>query len=86
MGYCWSGLGWGAWGGLGMAGAILSIVLFAGMLALLGLGAVWIARQLGRPATLPATTEDALGVARRRLASGEITIDQFEEIRHRLQR
>jgi uncharacterized membrane protein len=86
MGFCWNGLGWGISGGLGMVGLILSVVSFAGMFALLGLGALWVVRQFGRPGTLSTATEDSLGIARRRLAAGEITIDQFEEIRHRLQR
>ena len=84
MGWCWNGFGWGGWGGLGGVGPILSLVFFAGVLALLGLGTVWLVRQIRQP-TASRAGSDPLDIARRRLAAGEITIAEFEEIRDRLQ-
>jgi len=88
MGFCegfnWGG--WGTWGGLGIVGLILNLVLFVGLLAILGLGITWLIRQLGRRPAVPETGVDPLGIAQRRLAAGEITIAEFEEGRDRLQR
>lgn len=93
MGFCCSGLGWGtgmpwggAWGGLGILGPIFGLVLSAGLLGVLGLGTVWLVRQLGHQPTAPSERGDPLEIARRRLAAGEITLAEFEEIRGRLQR
>jgi uncharacterized membrane protein len=71
MGICHGLFGWGGWTGLGGSwlGLILNTVLFASVLTLLGLAGVG---------------ADPLEIARRRLAAGEITIPEFEEIRDRL--
>jgi hypothetical protein len=53
MGFCWNGFGWGAWGGLGIIGLIAKLVYFAGLLAVLGLGTVWLVRQLSRRPMAP---------------------------------
>jgi uncharacterized membrane protein len=82
MGFCCNGFGWGGTGG----GLILNLVFFVGMLAVLGVGTVWLVRQLGRRPLAPAAGVDSLEIARRRLAAGEITAAEFEEIRDRLQR
>lgn len=91
MGFHCSGFGWegwmpwgGAWGSMGMVGLILNLMVFVGMLALLGLGIAWLVRQLSRRAVASQAAVDPLEIARRRLASGEITIVEFEEIRDRL--
>jgi putative membrane protein len=87
MGSCCGGLGWGGWGGMGVIGPILSLVVFAGVLAVLGLGTVWVVRKLGQGgATMTGSRpmDEALDIARRRLAAGEITAEEFEEIRDRL--
>lgn len=84
MGWCWNGLSWGGWGSMGGIGMILNLVFFVGVLAVLGLGTVWLGRQIRRPAASRAGS-DPLEIARRRLAAGEITIAEFEEIRDRLQ-
>jgi uncharacterized membrane protein len=85
MGFCCDGFGWGGWMGMGggWISLILNVVMFAGVLALLALAVVWFARQFRR--TTPAeTAPDPLEIARRRLAAGEITVPEFEEIRNQL--
>ncbi len=85
MGFCCGGFGWGgwgAWGGLGTAGLILNLVFFVGVL---GLGTAWLVRRLGRRPLVPAVGVEPLEIARRRLAAGEITVAEFEEIRDWLQ-
>ncbi len=83
MGFCGNGFGWGAWGGLGTIGLVLNLILFAALLIVLGLGTAWLVRQVVRkPAGLGGP--DPLEIARRRLAAGEITLADFEEIRDRL--
>lgn len=89
MGFCCNGFGWGGWGtwgGLGIVGLLLNLVLFGGVLAVLGLGSAWLVRNLSRRPTAPEVGVDPLEIGRRRLAAGEITIAEFEEIRDRLQR
>ena len=86
MGWCCGGLGWGGWGaggGLGTIGLVLNLIFFVGLLIVLGLGIAWLARQMGRRAAGPGGP-DPLEIARRRLAAGEITLAEFEEIRDRL--
>jgi uncharacterized membrane protein len=65
---------------------VLGMVLFVGVLALLALAVVWFARQFRRTTPTTETTSDPnpLEIARRRLAAGEITVPEFEEIRDRL--
>jgi len=82
MGWYCRGFGWG---GLGMAGVILNVAFSVGLLVVLGLGIFWLVRQLSRQPTAPQGTADPLEIARRRLAAGEITIAEFDEIRTRLQ-
>jgi uncharacterized membrane protein len=72
---------------MGLIGSILGLAVFIGVLGLLGLGIVWAIRQLaqGGAAMRPAQSAgEALDIARRRLAAGEITTEEFEEIRERL--
>jgi len=88
MGGCCSSFGWGGWGawsGLGTVGLILNLVFFVGLLAVLGVGTVWLVRQIRRQPLGPVDRPDPLDIARRRLAAGEITAAEFEEIRERLQ-
>ena len=82
MGFC--RFGWGHWGGMGIIGPILGLVIFAGFLVLLAFGIRWLVRQ-SAPRTNAAVSTDALDIARRRLAAGEITVAEFEEIRTRIQ-
>jgi uncharacterized membrane protein len=87
MGFCHNLFGWGGWMGMGGGwfGLILNVALFASVLALLGLAGVWFTRQLRRATPPTETGPDPLEIARRRLAAGEITVPEFEEIRNRLQ-
>jgi len=87
MGARYSGFGWGGlgtWGGLGIIGLILNLVFFAGFLTVLGVGTVWVMRQVRRRPSDPAGRPDPLDIVRQRLAAGEITATEFEEIRERL--
>lgn len=85
-GWWTGGWGWGPWGNtLGIIGLILNLVLFLGFLALLGVGIAWLVRRLGHATPVGHSGPDPLEIARRRLAAGEITLAEFEEIRSRLQ-
>jgi uncharacterized membrane protein len=86
MGFCHNLFGWGGWMGMGggWIGLLLNVALFAGVLVLLGLAATWLARQFRRATPTGTAGSDPLEIARRRLAAGEITIPEFEEIRNRL--
>ena len=84
MGGCCSGFGWVAWGGLGTIGLILNLVLFVGLLVMLGIGSVWLVRQVRHRSSAPADRPAPLGIAQQRLAAGDITVEEFEEIRDRL--
>jgi len=75
----------GGWSGLGTIGLILNALFFVGLLAVLGIGSVWVIRRLGHGSADPTAGTDPLEIARRRLAAGEITLAEFEEIRNRLQ-
>lgn len=83
MRWCGNSLGWGGWGSMGSTGLILNLVFFVGALVVLGLGSVWLVRQFRQPATSRAES-GPLEITRRRLAAGEISITEFEEIRDRL--
>lgn len=86
MGFCHNVFGWGGWMGMGggWLGMILNVALLAGVLALLGLATVWFARQFRHTKPAAETLPDPLEIAQRRLAAGEITVSEFEEIRSRL--
>lgn len=85
FGWCGHGLAWGSWAGLGILGPILSLVFTVGILAALGLAIAWLVRQVaGRQR--PVSGTDPLELAQRRLAAGEITVAEYEEIRTRLAR
>ncbi len=80
----WGWGGWGPWGNaLGILGLILNLLLFLGFLVLLGMGIAWLVRRLTASAT-PGVGADPLDIARRRLAAGEISVAEFEEIQNRL--
>ena len=82
MGFC--RFGWGHGGGMGIIGPILGLLFFIALLVLLAFGIRWLVRHSSTRASTGASTE-ALDVAKRRLAAGEISIQEFEDIRSRLQ-
>ena len=86
MGFCCRDFGWGGWMGWGggWIGLLLNVALFVGVLVLLGLAAAWIARQVRRTKVTTDRASDPLEIARRRLAAGEITVAEFEDIQNRL--
>ena len=90
MGFCCGGWGWSGWGGMGMIGpTIIGLVLLAGVVAVLGLGAIWV---IGRASRGPEATdtrrrgEDPVDIARQRLAAGELTKEEFDKLRDQLRR
>jgi uncharacterized membrane protein len=67
----------------------LGLTLFVGVVVLLAVGAVWLARRsqlhlapVGGPRSGPS---EPMETARQRLAAGEITPAEFEELRERLE-
>lgn len=79
MGYGWGGYGFGWWG------IVMGIAMLLFWLLIIG-GAVWLVISLfrqGRTAVLgPGPTDHALDILRERYARGEITREQFEQMRH----
>lgn len=79
------GMGWGV---MGVVAVILGLLFFLGLLILLGLVIVQVVRQSrckDAETGSPIAEEDPLEMARRRLATGEITVEEFEKIRDRLE-
>jgi uncharacterized membrane protein len=73
---------------MGLVGPIIGLALFVSVLAVVGLGVLLVIRRAAqdKPAvTSSRTGAEPLDIARRRLAAGEITTEEFEEIRDRLQ-
>ena len=86
MGFGCDGIGFGhvmGWGG-GMLGWIVPLLFLGLLLIALVIGIVWLVRQLSRKSSSGAPTETPLEASRRRLALGEITLDEFDEIARRL--
>jgi uncharacterized membrane protein len=70
---------------MGAIGAILSTVFWVAALAVLAVAAVWLVRRLGRQSQQASVAGEApLEAAAGRLAVGEITLGEFDEIAHRL--
>jgi uncharacterized membrane protein len=89
MGFFCHGLGlgmrWGHWGG-GMLGWIVPLLFWGVLLLGLVIAIYWLARYLRRASPSTASAQTPLDAARQRLALGEITVEQFDEIRERLER
>lgn len=75
MWYWGSGYGWGMW----LFGALMMLVFWGGLFGLI----LYIANRFGR--ATPASPDSALEALKRRLASGEITTEEFEQVRKVLQ-
>lgn len=66
--------GWG-WGGM-IVGGILMLLFWAAIIALI----VWVVRTLSRPSGA-SSTSTPLDIAKVRYARGEITKEQFEQLK-----
>jgi uncharacterized membrane protein len=82
--------GWGIGGGaLGVLGSLLGLLLVVALLAILVLAAVWLARQTrvksGATVSGVDVTSTPLELARRRLAAGELSVEEYHRIRKELQ-
>ncbi len=97
MGFGGSGMGPGMMGGFGMhgyggqfgfgfnpVGAILSLVFWALIIGGIALLVVWFARNAGRASLTTGTGETPLDILKARYARGEISKQQYEEMRHDL--
>ena len=84
MGFGRCGMGWGGWGASGIISLLAGAVLWVGLLAVLVAGLIWLARRLGHQRREGSTGETPLSAARRRLAEGEISVGEFDEIVGRL--
>ena len=84
MGFPFCRTGWGGLGGPGIVGVILNVVFFVALVCVAGLCAEWLVRQLRGRREASASVGDPLELARHRLAAGEITAAEFDEIRERL--
>lgn len=74
---------WGYHDGMGwwmLFGGFWSLALLAAIVGLV----VWAVSRAG--AAQPTAREDPLEIAKRRLAHGEITVEQFEEIKRTIER
>ena len=78
------GIGGGGWSLFGMLPGLL---IFFGLLIVIALSLVWLIRR-GRLTRDTAQSSDIrfdpMSIAQRRLAAGEITTAEFEEIRERI--
>lgn len=86
------GYGYDMMGGYGWLGSLLMFLFGALVIAGIVLLVVWVVRSsahgpaAGSSTPSPGATghDEAVAIARRRLAGGEITKDQFDEIMHAL--
>ncbi len=84
---CMSGMmqGGGMMGTMVLWG-LLALVLLIGLITAVVLGIIWLARRASESTGLSTkSTETPLEILKRRLAQGEITLEQFETMKHQLQ-
>jgi len=67
-----------------MLGWIVPLLFWGVLLVGLVIGILWLVRLLRRAPSATTSTETPLDAARRRLALGEITVGEFDEITQRL--
>ena len=72
------------WPGTGVVGGILGVIGMLLFWALIILGIVWLVKAVSRSGSHPVEHESALDIARKRYARGEITKEQFEQIKRDL--
>jgi uncharacterized membrane protein len=75
----------GGWTGVGWLGPLFGLSLFVGLIGLLVIGTVWLVRRTTQQPIMTQAGQNPVEIARRRLAAGEITPDEFEDLRQRLQ-
>ncbi len=89
MGWGCSEFGYGSgWGNMHGFGGFPWFLVFGLLLVVLVYGIFLLARRKAHPAghyNQAGSQTYALSIAQRRLAEGEITLDEFEEIRDRIQ-
>jgi uncharacterized membrane protein len=74
----------GGWTGVGWLGPLFGLSLFVGLIGLLVIGTVWLVRRTTQQPIMTQAGQNPVEIARRRLAAGEITPDEFEDLRQRL--
>jgi len=74
--------GFGGFGGWWLFGMLFWVAVIVGVVALV----VWAVRSAGRGASAAAPGGDALAVLKLRYARGEITREQFEQMRKDIDR
>ena len=84
----WGGCcsGWlGGYGGLGLVGSILSLVLSAALIIGIVIFLIWAVRRLGRGSSsispLGDSSQSPLDILKVRYASGEITQQEYQDMR-----
>jgi putative membrane protein len=90
MGRAGTGHMWG--GGMGMLGPLLGLLFFLGFLALLVVATIWLVRRTRRASVgvsaggeiTPGGTTPALDLIQNRLAAGEISIEEYRQLRDEL--
>ena len=84
MGFGCSGFGWGGW--MPWGSSMIGFLVLLGVLLVLGLALVLVLRKAHRRTAVTEPASSALETAKRRLASGELSVVEFEEIRDVLQK
>lgn len=88
MGWCLDGIGRGGgmWGGARFMHPFWGLFFFGLVALIVVLGVLWLVRRSRQTTggTGVSTMATPLQIAQRRLASGEITVDEFERIRERI--
>jgi putative membrane protein len=74
--WCW-GAGFGGWGIFGM---VLMAAFWIAVITLV----VWSIRRLGQQTTVVANTGEPLDIAKQRYAKGEISKQEYEDIKRNL--
>ena len=80
LGHMWDG-------GMGISGLLLGLLFLLGFLALLVVSVIWLVRRFSRAtggAGAYGGSTVALDVIQNRLASGEITVEEYQRIRDEL--
>ncbi len=89
MGWGCPGCGMGGFGGnLGFLGMLPGLLMSGEFLILIIFGIIWLTRQVRSARVSTGIHTDQINpmkIAQRRLAAGEITMDEYEEIRRKIE-